>query len=74
LKLKSENLEVRNCLGNLGIDGRIILKWILSKQGVMVWTGFTWLRIGSSGEFLSFSRTQLHDISYRNVVGNSFGR
>jgi hypothetical protein len=30
------------------IDGRIILKGIFKKQGVMVWTGCMWLRIGSS--------------------------
>jgi hypothetical protein len=37
-------------LEDLGIDGKIILKLILRKQGGKVWTGFVWLRIGTSGE------------------------
>jgi hypothetical protein len=42
--------EAKNHLEDLGVDGRIILKWILN--GVMVWTGFRWLRTGSSGRLL----------------------
>jgi hypothetical protein len=30
------------------VGGRIILKWIFEKQDWMVWTGFIWLRTGSS--------------------------
>jgi hypothetical protein len=30
------------------IDGRIVLEWILNKELVRVWTGFIWLKIGSS--------------------------
>jgi hypothetical protein len=30
------------------IGGRIRLKWILEKQAGMVYTGFIWLRTGSS--------------------------
>jgi hypothetical protein len=37
---------------NLGIDGRIILKWILGKEGWRVWIGFMWLRIGTVGGLL----------------------
>jgi hypothetical protein len=41
-----ENLKGRDCLGDMGIDGKIILEWILGKQGGSVWTGCFWLRIG----------------------------
>jgi hypothetical protein len=43
-----ENLKGRGDLEDLGIFGRLILKFIL-KVG---WTGFIWLRIGSSGKLL----------------------
>jgi hypothetical protein len=39
----------RKHLGDLGIDGRIILKLILEKYDVMMSTGLIWLRIGTSG-------------------------
>jgi len=31
-------------LGDPGVDGRIILRWILRKWDVEVWTGSSWLR------------------------------
>ena len=31
---------------SLGVEGRIVLKWILKIWEVM-WTGFIWLRIGT---------------------------
>jgi hypothetical protein len=34
------------------VDGKIILKWIFRKWDVGVWTGFSWLRIGTSGGHL----------------------
>jgi hypothetical protein len=34
--------------------GRIILKWILKKQGMRVSIGFIWLRTGNGGRFLYF--------------------
>jgi hypothetical protein len=39
---------------NSSIGGREILKWIL--KGVRVWTGFIWLRIGTSGRFCEHSK------------------
>jgi hypothetical protein len=36
-----ENLRGRKHLGNVGIDGRIILKQILEEKGRNRWAGFT---------------------------------
>jgi hypothetical protein len=47
----SENLEGRDHLGDLGVDGRIILEWISGKQGE-TWAGFIWLRIGTGDGLL----------------------
>jgi hypothetical protein len=35
-----------------GWGGKIILKLALKKQSVRMWTGFIWIRIGSSGGVL----------------------
>jgi hypothetical protein len=35
-----------------GVDGRIILRWIFRKWDVGVWTGSSWLRIGTGGGHL----------------------
>jgi hypothetical protein len=39
-----ENLKVRDHLEDLGVDGKIILEWILGKYGERVWNRFVWLR------------------------------
>ena len=44
--------EGKNHLGDPGIDGKIILRWILRKYDVVVWTGSIWLRIGTGGGHL----------------------
>jgi hypothetical protein len=36
-------------LGEPGVDGRIILRWVFRKWNVMVWTESNWLRIGTGG-------------------------
>jgi hypothetical protein len=51
-KLWSENLKERDYSENLGVVGMIMLQWILGKHGRKVWTGFIWLRIGTSGGLL----------------------
>jgi len=43
-------------LDDPGIDGRIILRWILRKWDVVVWTGLLWLRIGTVGESLQMRK------------------
>jgi hypothetical protein len=35
-----------------GVDGGIILRWIFRKWNVAVWTGSSWLRIGTGGGYL----------------------
>ena len=37
----------KNHLGDPGVDGRIILRWIFRKWGVGVWTGSSWHRLGT---------------------------
>ena len=39
--------EVKNHLKYPGIDGTIILRWIFRKWHGEVWTGLSWLRIGT---------------------------
>jgi len=44
--------EWNRSLGGLGVDGKIILEWILGKYGGKAWSGFIWLRIETSGGLL----------------------
>ena len=45
------NLRESDHLGDPGADGRIILKLIFKKWDVGVWTGSSWLRIGTGGGY-----------------------
>ena len=40
-------------LGDLGVDGWIILGWIARRWNVDIWTGLGWSRIETGGERLS---------------------
>jgi hypothetical protein len=52
-RIWSRNLKERDNFRNLDVDGRLIIKWILNKQLIRVWSGLNWLMIGSSGGILS---------------------
>jgi hypothetical protein len=41
--------EGQRPLGDLGVDGRIMLGWIFKKWEVGVRTGLGWLKIGTGG-------------------------
>jgi len=44
--------EGRRPLGRQGADGWIILRWIFRKWDLGIWTGLSWLRIGTCGGHL----------------------
>ena len=46
------NLKERDQWGDPDVDWRIILKWIFRKWEGAVWTGWSWLRIGTGGGHL----------------------
>jgi len=46
------NVREGDHLGDIGVDGRIVLRWIFRKRDVRVWTGSSWLRIGTGGGHL----------------------
>jgi hypothetical protein len=46
------NLRERDNLGDAGVDGRIILRWIFRKSVVGAWAGSRWLRIGTDDRHL----------------------
>jgi len=39
-------------MGDPGVDRRMILKWIFRKQVMGVWTGSSWLAVGTIGGHL----------------------
>jgi len=52
IKFRWGDILERNHLGDPGIDGRIILKFIFKKWGGEAWTGLISLRTGAGGGHL----------------------
>lgn len=55
------NLTVRDNFEDLGVEGRLKLKWILNKQDGTEWTGLNWHRIWASGRNLVKTVMNLRD-------------
>jgi hypothetical protein len=44
--------EGKRSLGRPDVDARIVLKWIFRKWNGWIWTGLSWVRIGTGGGHL----------------------
>jgi len=52
-KFISSNLKRRGHVRDRGVDGIIILKWIIKKWGVKLQIGLNWLNIGPVASFVN---------------------
>jgi hypothetical protein len=52
INISDKSRKIRDNLGDPGVDGWIILRWFFRKWDVGVWTGLSWLRIGTGGGHL----------------------
>jgi len=51
-KFLSENLKGRDHSEDVGLDGKIILEWMLEKWDRKLWTGCIWHEIETNGGLL----------------------
>jgi hypothetical protein len=51
-KLYSVNMKARDSVGDLGLDVRVILRWMLNTWDMSVPIGFLLLGVGTSGGHL----------------------
>ena len=65
-----ENVKDSEHLEELGIDGRIILEWILKKLDGNVWNGFIGLRIGTNGRMCECGNEPSCSIKFSGVPRN----
>jgi hypothetical protein len=42
-------LKERDHLGDPGVDGSVILRWVFRKLDVGAWTGSSWLKLRTGG-------------------------
>jgi hypothetical protein len=59
-----ESLKLTVISEDTDVDGRVVLKWILTKYGVRMWIGLIWVRIGTV-----VGSSEHGDESYRSVKG-----
>jgi hypothetical protein len=52
LRIETGGWKGRDHWEDQGVDGKTVLEWILRKLGEKLWTGFIWLRIGTSDGLL----------------------
>jgi len=65
--------NLRLPLGSLGIDGEIILKWVLKKYYGKMWTGSRWLRIATSDSVASTPLNTRIQLNSENFFLTSWG-
>jgi hypothetical protein len=66
----SENMKERDPR-EIGVEGKLMLEWILGKYGGRLWTGFIWLRIGTNDGPCSMELSQLVKLLVTAVIAQT---